>query len=112
MMKFFTVFLLCAASIQAIAQDKWDLRRCVEYATEHNISVKQADVQSRIALLQTKLSKAQQYPNISFNTQAGFNFGRSIDPTSNQYTTQQIFFSELRITGRRYFILIFFNLKK
>jgi outer membrane protein len=39
--------------LQAQSQtEKWDLKRCVEYATSHNISVKQADIQARIAALQ------------------------------------------------------------
>lgn len=41
--------LLTVASVQA--QDKWDLRRVVEYALANNISVKQADLRIRFAEL-------------------------------------------------------------
>jgi outer membrane protein len=67
----------------------------VDYAMQNSISVKQADVQARIAALQTKLANAQAYPNLLFNTQLGINSGRSIDPTSNLYTTNQVFFQSL-----------------
>ncbi|MEY4054056.1 MAG: hypothetical protein RL034_974, partial [Bacteroidota bacterium] len=45
--------------------EKWDLKRCVEYAVEHNISVKQADIQARIAAIQAKQSKLAVYPSVS-----------------------------------------------
>ncbi len=72
--------------------DKWDLQRAVDYAVQNNISVKQSDVQARIAALQTELAKGAVIPNLNFNTQAGYQFGRSIDPTSNQFINQKVFF--------------------
>ena len=72
--------------------DKWDLQRCVDYAVQNNISVKQSDVQARIAALQTKLSKGASIPNLNFNTQVGGQFGRNIDPTSNQFVNNNLFF--------------------
>ena len=77
---------------QLSAQDIWDLRRCVDYAMANNITVLQADVQARQAALQTKFAKGQSIPTIGFNTQAGYQFGRNIDPTTNLFTNQKIFF--------------------
>jgi len=92
MIKFLSLLLACLYFQNIYAQDNWDLRRCVDYAMANNITVQQADVQARLAALQTKLSKAQQIPTLGFNTQAGYQFVRSIDPTSNQFTNQQVFF--------------------
>ena len=72
--------------------DKWDLQRAVDYAVQNNISVKQSDVQARIADLQTRLAKGATIPSLNFNTQAGYNFGRNVDPTSNQFINQKTFF--------------------
>jgi len=76
-------------SIRILAQDKWDLKRCVEYAITNNISVKQADVDARFAKLTYDQSKSAQYGQANFATQLGINFGRSIDPTTNLFTTSQ-----------------------
>ena len=92
MRKRLLIVLCCTIPLTILAQEKWDLRKCVDYAMQNNISVKQADVQARTAALQKKFADAQVYPNLSFNTQGGFNFGRSIDPTTNQYTTSKVFF--------------------
>ncbi len=77
--------------------NKWDLQRCIEYATKNNISVKQADVQTRLAALDIERTKLIQYPNIGFNTNLGTQFGRSIDPTTNQFTTTQLLFQGLNL---------------
>ena len=39
-------FLICCLSLGVSAQDKWDLRRCVEYALANNLSVQQTNVQA------------------------------------------------------------------
>jgi outer membrane protein len=83
----FFVLIVC----NAYGQEKWDLRRCVDYALEHNISVKQQDIQARIAELTYKQSKLSIYPSLNFSTSAGIRTGRSIDPTTNLYTNQDIF---------------------
>ncbi|MEO8711165.1 MAG: TolC family protein [Parafilimonas sp.] len=97
MMKYFLLLLLCFSLEKINAQNTWDLRRCVDYAMANNITVLQADVQARQAALQTKLSKSQVIPTLGFNTQAGYQFGRSIDPTTNQFTNQQVFFQSYSV---------------
>ncbi len=102
----FCVFLhlILLGSFTASAQGKWDLRRCVEYAVANNISVKQADIDARRAELSLKQAQLNQYPSLSFSTNAGINAGRSIDPTTNQFTQQQLFFSGFNLqTGMTLF---------
>lgn len=76
----------------ASAQDKWDLRRCVEYALAHNISVLQTDVQAQVAEVNEKQTRWSQYPNADFSTNTGLQWGRSIDPTTNQFTSNQLLY--------------------
>jgi outer membrane protein len=84
------LFLSALLSVLNVtAQDKWDLRRCVEYALANNISIKQADIDSRTFKLTYEQSKYAQYGNASGSTSVGLNYGRSIDPTNNIYVNQQ-----------------------
>ncbi|HYE55874.1 MAG TPA: TolC family protein [Chitinophagaceae bacterium] len=95
---------LCTLLLAAGAQQKWTLRQCVEYAIANNVSVKQSDIQARLAELTYKQSKLQQYPSANISGNAGINAGRSIDPTTNQFTTSQLFFSGLNFnTGATIF---------
>lgn len=91
--KFFCLLLLMSACLGVFAQDKWDLRRCVDYAVENNISVKQEDIRARLSQLTYKQSNLSKYPSVNFSSSAGINSGRSIDRTTNQYTTQNIFYN-------------------
>ena len=77
----------------AFGQEKWDLRKCVEYALEHNISIKQQDIQAKIAELTLKQSKASQIPSLNFGTNLGINTGRSIDRVTNQFTTESVWYN-------------------
>ena len=87
-MKYILFFLLITFSISLKAQSptKWDLKTCIEYALEHNISVQQADIQSRLAKLQADLAKSNQLPTINGSSGMGLRLGRSIDPTTNAFT--------------------------
>lgn len=86
------------------------MRRCVDYAMANNITVQQADIQARIAALQTRLSRAKIFPTLSFNTQGGYQFGRNIDPTTNQFTNQKIFFQSYNVQAG-VTLFNFFNIK-
>jgi outer membrane protein len=79
--------------------EKWDLRKCIEYAVVNNISVRQADVQARISALQARQAKLSQYPNVNMNSGTGVRFGRSIDPTTNQFSTSQFLYQNFGLNA-------------
>lgn len=93
MKKGLVVLIISMFSMAVQAQEKWNLKQCVDYAISNNISVKQADVQARFDKLTHHQSTLALYPRISSQHSTGFQFGRSIDPTSNQFTTNQILFA-------------------
>ncbi|MFM1857971.1 MAG: hypothetical protein RLZ05_1031, partial [Bacteroidota bacterium] len=64
------------------AQNKWDLRQCVDYAIQNNISVRQTDLQARFSELNFTQSKASQLPTLSLGGNSGFRLGRSENPTT------------------------------
>jgi len=74
--------------LAGLAQDKWDLRRCVDYAVANNISVKQADVQARLARLTLKQSQWNQVPTLSVGTQLGLKSGNTQNPNTYALSTQ------------------------
>lgn len=88
--KLITLFLSALISVtNLVAQDKWDLRRCVEYALANNISIKQADIDSRTYKLYYDQAKGNQMGTVNGATALGLNFGRSINQTTNIYTNTQ-----------------------
>jgi outer membrane protein len=94
--------ICCVCFGQLFAQrpsDNWDLRHCIEHALEFNISIKQADIQARIAALQAKQAKNNLYPSLNANSGSGLRFGRSIDPTTNVFSTQQFLYQNFSINA-------------
>lgn len=96
-------FFICLAFVgftTVKAQDNlWDLKRCVDYAQKNNVSVKLADIQVRLAKLETERARLAQHPTLNLNTSLGTQFGRSVDPTTNQFTTTQLLFNSINVNG-------------
>ena len=86
--------LLVSTTVKA--QEKWDLRRCVDYAVAHNISIKQSDVQAKISSVQYKENKLSQYPNATISGNGAYNSGRNQDPTTYSLITQSYISSGLQ----------------
>jgi len=85
----FAIGHLCSFAQTSKDNTKWDLRRCVQYALDNNIAVRKSIIAAENQDLTYKQSKASQYGQASFGTQMGLNFGRSVDPTTNLFTTSQ-----------------------
>jgi outer membrane protein len=100
-MKYILFLLLITFSTSLHAQNpaKWDLKTCIEYAIEHNISVQQADIQARLSKLQADLAKSNQLPTINGSSGMGLRLGRSIDPTTNAFTNTQFLFNNFGLNG-------------
>ncbi len=92
----FALLLLATVSfaqlVPSVREEKWDLRRCVEYAMQNNISVRQADLRVRFAELDLQQSKWAQQPNANLGSNLGYSSGRNQDPTSfSLITTGYVF---------------------
>ncbi|MFN5226510.1 MAG: TolC family protein [Bacteroidota bacterium] len=90
-------YLLAATIVRAQTAEVWDLKQCIDYAVAHNISIKQADINARIAQLQADQARYNLLPNVSANTGTGMRFGRSIDPTTNSFATTQFLFQNFGV---------------
>jgi len=94
MAKIIRCFLLVFAAFNVHAQDDvWTLQRSIQYAVAHNIDISQQALNARLAALQLQLSRMSQLPGVSVSGNYGFNFGRSIDPTTNQFVNTNYSFS-------------------
>ncbi|MBX2891310.1 MAG: TolC family protein [Saprospiraceae bacterium] len=89
--------LFFAAGVRA--QEVWSLERCILYAQENNLSVKQAEANVKTALLSERQAKAARLPNVSASFNAGEQFGRTIDPTTNQFSTVATGFNSVSLNA-------------
>jgi outer membrane protein len=80
------LFVTCVS-----AQEKWNLVKCVQYAIENNISVKEADLQTRFSELTYKQGKQSKLPTLNFSNNYSFRYGRAENPSTGILEDNNIF---------------------
>jgi outer membrane protein len=85
-------FIACAVLIaqNAYAQKVWSLKECVDYALQNNITVKQSEISALISETNQTQSFFNFFPSLNGSGSYSTNSGRSVDPTSYQFTTSTI----------------------
>lgn len=73
------------------AQQTWSLNQCISYAIENNINLKEYEILNKLTQEDLSQSKRDLLPGVSASTNAGMNYGRSIDPNTNRYINTQFF---------------------
>ena len=67
------------------------MEECMAYAVEHSLSVGRQELNLDNAKMNYRESIASLFPSVSAGVSASTNFGRSIDPETNNYTTVSTF---------------------
>jgi outer membrane protein len=77
---FFTLaYLLLMAIFATIqAQDVWSLEKCITYAIDNNIQIKQGTLQTQYQQNNVRQSKNSRLPNLNAQVSQNMNFGRSL----------------------------------
>ena len=70
--------LLLSASFTGTSQENWSLQKCIEYALENNIQLKQQALNTVYSETQVNQAKSDRLPNLNAGISNNFNFGRSI----------------------------------
>lgn len=74
-----------------VAQNIWNLNRCISFAIENNIGLKQMEIQEKLASEDLNQSKRNLLPGMSASSRTGISFGRSVDPNTNDIVNNQFF---------------------
>jgi len=88
------VGLICGTAIIQ-AQETWDLDKCVSYALENSNDVKSIKLSLENAKLTTHQAKMSRLPSLNANSNFGWNFGRQVDPSTNDFISQQLSFNSI-----------------
>lgn len=68
----------------------WSLEDCITYALENNITVKDAEINTKLAEVAYDRVKSSRLPDLFGSASQGFTNGNSIDPITSAYVTEQI----------------------
>jgi outer membrane protein len=81
----------CLVATIGHGQQKWSLQKCVQYALDSNISIKQSAIQAEISSITYKQSRLSQIPTANFTNNDGYRFGKSQDPSTGILENQNFF---------------------
>ena len=79
----FICVLLFGLVVQAQTKE-WSLQECIDYALDHNITIKQGELDKQLAEIDKTLAIGQMLPSINANINGSSNRGLSLNPTTNQ----------------------------
>lgn len=91
MLKRFAIstFLLLIAFSAVFAQETWSLEQAIRYAQQNSLSVKSAQNTVQLNQLTLKQNQYNRIPTLNASVSYGYNFGRTIDPTTNSFINQE-----------------------
>lgn len=82
---------LWAGLSPAFAENKkWTLSECVAFALQNNLTIQEQWVAEDRNELWLEKSKMDRLPSLNSSASHNYNFGRTIDPFTNQFGTQRI----------------------
>lgn len=88
------LFIFLASNIGFAQQVRTlSLQECIDIALENNLTIKRGNLSLEGAKIDKSQARFNQLPNLNLNANTGYNYGRSIDPTTNDFINQQISFS-------------------
>jgi outer membrane protein len=85
------IIVLLATAPAAYSQEKsWTLQDCIDYATEHNITIKQSEYNKETAEVTYTQSKYSKLPTITGSASQNIRNGQSVDPITSRFVNQTI----------------------
>ncbi len=90
------ILVLITVTVQAQRTDSlpasnvWSLKQCIEYALANSLTVERSVYDVETNEVNLRQAKMALLPSLNANANYGFNWGRSINPTTNLFTTSEI----------------------
>jgi outer membrane protein len=94
-----TVFIGLFSTLTIAQEKKWTIQECIDHALENNLELKRSDVGLDITRAQLDQNQKAVYPVLNSNMSHAYNFGRSIDPFTNQFETQSVQSNSFNLTS-------------
>jgi len=74
----------------SVGQKFWTLEDCIDHALRNNLRVKQQGLGVAVARENLIQSRANRFPNLNAGASHGYNFGRTIDPFTNEFAMESV----------------------
>ena len=86
---FVTGLTAFAQQVDTVGGKEWTLRECVDYALANNLQVKRSELFLELSSIDKRQAKLALLPSANAFGSYGYNWGRGIDPVTNQFISSQ-----------------------
>jgi outer membrane protein len=98
--KHFLLAIVLFLGFSSLAQTKkWTIQECVEYALKNNISIKQSELDVRLADIDKKAAVASFFPNVNASSSHSWSIGANINPVTNARENQTTQFTQMSLSS-------------
>lgn len=96
--------ILAIASLLVIlpleSQEVWSLEQCIRHAVDNSLLVKQAEISRSFTAVNQREAKEARFPSLNGSGRAGSNFGRVINPSTNDFETENSIFNSWSLNSQ------------
>lgn len=86
----YSIGILPLHAQQQETPEKWTLQQLIEYAIKENIQIRQSELDRQTSEVAKDQAWWRRMPDLNANANQSYNFGRSIDPFTNSFTTDPV----------------------
>ncbi|MBS4013123.1 MAG: TolC family protein [Bacteroidetes bacterium] len=86
----FLIVFVIACNVSFGQKKQWSINECIEYAWENNLRLKQQQLRVYIAKQSLLQSRGNLFPTLNANASHLYNYGRTVDPLTNEFATERI----------------------
>ncbi len=98
--KHFLLAFVLFLGFSSLAQPKkWTIQECVAYALKNNISIKQSELEVRLADIDKKAAVASFFPNLNTSGSHSWSIGANINPVTNARENQTTQFTQMGLSS-------------
>jgi outer membrane protein len=97
--KFAVIITLIAFSFSGMSQKKWTLKEAVDHALEHNITIKQNELNVELSKEDVVQAKGNFLPSLSASSSGSLGFGSTFDRVSNNRVSSTTFGSSFGLNS-------------
>lgn len=99
MKNFIFLIFFCFIFFNAFSQSPWSLEACIEKAITSNLNIKEQELNSKIVNYSAKQSQLSLLPTLNIYSSQVHNFGRAIDPFTNDFTIENVRSNNLSLSS-------------
>ncbi len=83
--------LFIISALSGSTQEIWTLEKCINHALQNNLNISQLRIAEKFTDLDLDQANHARYPNLNGASSLNSNFGRTIDPVTNAFSTETFF---------------------